>query len=302
MNQLQVVLLALIAVLAVVVAPAASAQTATETTTPSPTEAPAANDSEADGPALGTQLTAFLQSSSAAANDSVENGMWKANFERADAAQRERLVTERAGVLERRIERLETRNETLQRRYENGDLSRPAYVAQQSRLSARIDALKGAVADTDSAAADVGVDDARLDQLKRSASELRGPRIADVARGIAGGPKVEVPGKGAPGPDADVPGGPSEVDVSGNGTGANVTQADENATADGESAQENGENAPKDDENTTQDSENATQGPKEPGPPDNPGRSGQNESTETDPDGEDAVGRAIEMLVAAGLI
>jgi hypothetical protein len=238
--------------------------------------------------------------------------MWKANFERADAAQRERLVTERAGVLERRIERLKTRNETLQRRYENGDLSGPAYVAQQSRLSARIDALKGAVADTDSAAADVGVDDGRLDQLKRSASELRGPRIADVARGIAGGPKVEVPGKGAPGPDADAPGGPSEVGVSGNGTGANVTQAAENTTADGDSAPNNGEDTSKDGENATRGGENAPRGPKEPGPPENPGQGGQPDATETEtetdsatetgPDGGGMVGRAIEVLVAAGLV
>ncbi|MFC7019437.1 MULTISPECIES: hypothetical protein [Haloarcula] len=290
MNQLQVVLLALIAVLAVVVAPAASAQTATETT-PSPTEAPTANDSEAAGPALGTQLTAFLQSSSAATNDSVENGMWKANFERADATQRERLVTERAGVLERRIERLETRNETLQRRHENGDLSRPAYVAQQSRLSARIDALKGAVADTDSAAADVGVDDGRLDQLKRSASELRGPRIADVARGIAGGPDLGVPGKGTPGPDANGPGPPAEVGVSNNGTAANTTA--------------DGENAPKDGENTTK-------GQKEPGPPGNPGEGGQPDATETEtgtdsatetsPDSDGMAGRTIEILVADDLV
>ena len=62
---------------------------------------------------MGAQLTAFTQSSSIAVNESVENGMWKAGFNRSNASDRARLVSERSGVLERRLERLQRQNESV---------------------------------------------------------------------------------------------------------------------------------------------------------------------------------------------
>ncbi|MFC7026418.1 hypothetical protein ACFQJ5_00445 [Halomicroarcula sp. GCM10025324] len=232
MKQLQVGLLVLIAVLAVVAVPAVSAQTATGTAT----ETPTANESDADSPALGTQLTAFLQSNSAAANDSVENGMWKANFERAEASQRERLVDRRAGTLERRLERLEARNETLRQRYEDGSLSRQAYVAQQTRLSARIDGLQTAVDDADTAATRSGVDNDRLARLRQSASELTGPEVAEIARGLGGGPPADRPGQAGP-PESDEP------TTSGNETAENTTESGEGSSASGRPGQGQGQGA-----------------------------------------------------------
>ena len=144
------------------------------------------NESETAG--MGAQLTAFTQSNSAAVNDSVENGMWKAGFNESNESDRARLVQNRTGTLERRLERLQRQNATLQERYENGSLPEPAYIAQQSRLSARIDGLRTAVNDTDTAATRAGVNDSRLEQLRRNASDLRGPEVAAVARGLGGGP------------------------------------------------------------------------------------------------------------------
>lgn len=146
----------------------------------------ATNESETAG--MGTQLTAFTQSSSSAVNDSVENGMWKAGFNQSNASERARLVRDRAGTLEERLARLQQENASLRDSHENGTVAEPAYIARQSRLSARIDALRAAINDTDDAAARAGVNDSRLERLRRNASELKGPEVAAIARGLGGGP------------------------------------------------------------------------------------------------------------------
>jgi len=163
---------------------------------------------------MGAQLTAFTQSSSAAANDSVENGMWRAGFDQSDAGERTNLVRDRAGTLERRLDRLQRQNESLRAEYENGSLPQPAYIARQSRLSARIDGLRTAVNDTDEAATRAGVNDSRLERLRKNASELDGPEVAAIARGLGGGPPAD---RGPPaeagerGPPDDTRGPPDEV-------------------------------------------------------------------------------------------
>ena len=208
-------------VVTVLVAPSIVAQeTPTATATASTT-----NESDTGG--MGTQVTAFVQSSSAAANDSVENGMWRARFDQANASQRARLVTNRTGSLEGRLAQLQERNESIRSRYEDGSLPETAYVAQQSRLSARITALQTAINDADAAADAAGVDDSRLETLRRNASELRGPRVAAVARGLGGGPPANagLPGNRTAGPpDRTGPPG-NQTGPSGNQTGGQPNQA-----------------------------------------------------------------------------
>jgi len=194
--------------------PAAAAQ---ETATPTET-----NDSDAD---LGTQLTAFTQASSAAANDSVENGMWQAGFEQSNASERARLVTDRTGGLEARLERLRAENETVQQQYENGTISEQAYVARQSRLDARIGALRTAVNDTDAAAAEAGVNDSRLERLKQNASRLSGPQVAGIARGLAGGPTKMPPQAANRTSDRGPPADAGNGITAGNGTTAGSSAA-----------------------------------------------------------------------------
>lgn len=167
--------------LAMLASPAVAAQ---ETATPTDNT----TEGSSDTAGLGAQLTAFAQSSSAAANESVANGMWQAGFEQSNASDRARLVRDRTGTLEQRLERLRAQNETLRERYEDGDISEPAYVARQSRLSAQIDGLQTAVNDTDAAARQAGVNDSRLGALRQGASELRGPQVAGIARGLGAGP------------------------------------------------------------------------------------------------------------------
>ena len=262
MRRLMVVFVVLFAMSALTVGvhPVSAQETATETPEPTATETPAEGDSGNETGELGTQLTAFLQSSSAAANDSVDNGMWKANFERAPAAQRGEVVAKRAGTLDSRLDRLQAKNESLQERYENGSISEQAYVAQQSRLAARIDGLKTAVADTDTAARQAGVDDDRLDRLLQSTSELKGPEIAEIARGLAGGPASDAPGR-----SDDRPGGPPEAGASGENETDNETRGNSG----------NPGNAPE-----------------------NPGKSGESDSDGGDTTESLAVGRALDALVS----
>lgn len=215
--------------LAMVVSPTIVAQE-----TPTPTEN-TTNESETAG--MGTQLTAFLQSSSAAANDSVENGMWQARFDQANASVRAQLVTDRTGSLESRLDQLRAQNETLQTQYENGSLTQSAYVAQQSQLNARIDALRTAINDTDEAAQAAGVNDSRLGTLRGNANNLTGQQVAGVATGLGGGPPGTVSGQGSPngtGPP-DETGPPSNQTQGGpsNDTGTNTTDGSGSDDTDG---------------------------------------------------------------------
>ena len=215
--------------LAMLVSPTILAQetaTATQNTT---------NESETAG--MGAQLTAFTQSNSAAVNESVENGMWRAGFNQSNASDRARLIQNRTGTLERRLERLQRQNATVQERYANGSLPEPAYIAQQSRLSARIDALRTAVNDTDAAAAQAGVNDSRLDRLRRSASNLTGPEVAAIARGL-GGPPGDADDSGSPENRTDS----DDTTDGGNGADSTNSGGDDAASGSGGSngAQENG--------------------------------------------------------------
>lgn len=229
-------------VLAMLAAPAIAAQ---ETATP--TENTTAESSETAG--LGAQLTAFAQSSSAAANGSVENGMWQAGFERSNASDQARLVRDRTGTLEQRLVRLREQNETLRERYEDGDVSEPAYVARQSRLSAQIDALQSAVNDTDAAARQAGVNDSRLATLKRGASELRGPQVAGIARGLGAGPPDHAGPRGGAGPPGSERGGPPANGTSGgppsdDGASSNATDSGGPAAGAGQDAGGSGGQGP----------------------------------------------------------
>lgn len=187
-----VIVVALILASATIVALPAVGATATPTAT---------NASDGDA-GLGTQMTAFMQSSAARANDSVDNGMWVARSDRANASERADLVRSRTGALDRRLERLRERNRTLEAQYENGSIPEPAYVARSSRLAGEIAALQESLDDTERVANRSGVNATGLDRLRQNASDLRGPQVAAIARGLVGG---------QPGPPDGVPGGPQGV-------------------------------------------------------------------------------------------
>ncbi|MFB6308669.1 MAG: hypothetical protein ABEH35_04995 [Haloarculaceae archaeon] len=195
MNSRQAMIVTVLVAIGLGVVAAAPAAAANETNQ-------TANETNETG-GLGVQITAFMQSSSAETTDTVESGLWEEKFEQANESEQARLATNRTKTLEERIEELRERNETLQNQFENGSISRAKYVAEASRLEGRIAALRSSVETADRAAEKAGVNDTRLQQLREQASEMDGPNVSAVARGVAN-PPVNVSNRG-PGGD-----GPTE--------------------------------------------------------------------------------------------
>jgi len=260
--------------------PAVTAQeTATETV--------ATQNDSASG--MGTQLTAFLQSNSAAANDTVENGMWKSAYNQSNETERAELVTDRTGSLERRLERLQERNATLEQRYENGTISEQAYVARQSRLTAEIAGLQTAINDTDTAAEQTGVNDAALERLKQNASKLSGQQVSSIARGIAGPPETAGPGEQGPPGDAGVNQSERGPPANTSERGVNQSQQGPPADAPGQQGNESDQGPPDDGpDDTENEAGESTQGSENEGEHGDDRGKGDRDSDESDSGGDTA--------------
>ena len=180
--------------------------------------------SNASEASLGSQLSGFMQASSAGADGSVDSGMWAAEFNTSGEADRGDLVTRRVATLENRLDRLEDRMAAVEAAHENGTLPEPAYVAQASNLAERIDSLESAINQTETAAGQAGVNASRLSELRTNASQLKGREVARLARnltvitppgltrGVGNGPPVDI------GPPDDA-GPPEDAGPAGNETG-----------------------------------------------------------------------------------
>lgn len=131
---------------------------------------------------FGADISAFMQSSVADVSSSVDEGMWMAEFQRADSPQREQLVRQRTTALESRVERLETRRRELLNQTDGDITVRDR--AKAARLAARIENLEQAIDHTRQTASVAGIDSAKLEQLRSRASNLDGDRVAGVARGL----------------------------------------------------------------------------------------------------------------------
>lgn len=225
-GKVTVIAVVLLGVAGAAVPAIATAQTATSadgtdaTTADSGTADSPGNGTGNDSAAFGTQLTAFMQSSAAETNDTVESGMWEAGFERADESRRDRMARSRTDELGDRLEQLRDRNRTLTERYENGSIERDEYVARASSLSGRLSALRESIDGTDRAARAAGVNETRLDALRKNTTNVTGPEVPGVARGIVSGDRGPPADRGnRPG---DVPGvGPGNANETGNASVAN---------------------------------------------------------------------------------
>jgi outer membrane murein-binding lipoprotein Lpp len=154
----------------------------TPQTATTPVQQPATNAS------LGGDISVFMQRSVAAANGSVDSGMWMAAFESAqNQSRKQTLVSQRATTLGARLDRLETRITAFSPAETNQSV---AHRARRARLAADLDALRTAISEAKTAAASAGVNASGLDRLSRRAENLSVPnttpnRTATPAR--AGG-------------------------------------------------------------------------------------------------------------------
>ncbi|WP_193788004.1 hypothetical protein [Natronorubrum sulfidifaciens] len=177
-----------------------------------------------------TSVSMFMQSSAADTENTVEDGMFEAKYDAADNESRTDLVHDRTTTLEQRLEALEAERDQLRERED--DLSRGEYQARMTRLTVEIDSLERSAGHVEKRANGADVED-RLATLRENASELRGPDVAEIARGLGGGngapgggpaddagPPTESPGTG-PNADTGAEAGP-QTNTSGTGPNAGV--------------------------------------------------------------------------------
>lgn len=155
----------------------------------------APDHSNASNASMGANVSAFMQASAADASGEVDDGMFNARFEEAPGERRGELVRGRAADLEDRLETL--RAERAEILNESDGEPTVSERARAARLSAQIDALQDAINTTNAAADRAGVNLSRLDELRRNASDLRGPEVAALATEMAG--KGPWTGDGVPG-------------------------------------------------------------------------------------------------------
>ena len=172
-----VVLVVLVAVTGMTIAPLASAAVDGFAST---------ND---ESSSMGADVSAFMQSSDAATDSSVESSLFETSYDRAATDQRSVVVENRIDRLEERYEALEAEKAALDEERDN--LSEAAYEARMTSLTVQLASLDRAIDETEPRANETGVDTYRLAELRTNASQLSGPEVAEIAMGLAG---VDPPG------------------------------------------------------------------------------------------------------------
>lgn len=223
-------------------------------------------DAETGNASFGAQISSFMQSTAAEANDTVDDGMWRAEVDDTDSPNAS--VSQRAERLRDRLTSLENRTETLSA----GQDGPPGlvYTARASAVRARIATLQKSIDETAQVARDNGVDDATLATLRDRANDVNGPSVPGVARNLTT-PDRGQPANATPGPDGER-GPPDEQSeaTSGNGgrTGpgeqGQAGRPDDSGPPDGPGAA-SGDGAPPENGNS------ARSGSGDDGPPENGG-------------------------------
>lgn len=156
--------------------------------------------------ANGSEVSTFMQSSSADADTAVEAELFEAAFEAADEDERADVVRDRIERLEARAAALEAEREAL----DADELNEVAYEARMTRFAVQLAALEESIEATERRAENTtGVDADGLAELRSNASELGGQEVAEIARNLAGvSPPGQsgAPSENAPGGDGSSPG------------------------------------------------------------------------------------------------
>lgn len=127
----------------------------------------------ATGAELGGEISVFMQQRTAAANGSVDSGMWLAAFGHAENQSTKRtLVEQRTATLRGRLNRTDERLRAFTPTETNRSVR---HRARWARLAADVAALRTAITDAKTAAASAGVNASGLDQLARRAASLSIP-------------------------------------------------------------------------------------------------------------------------------
>lgn len=129
----------------------------------------------------GSQLSAFMQSSAAETEETVDTSMWAASATDADD------VDERGETLAKRAAEIEAERERLIDAREAGDVDRLVYEAQMSGVVGRAVGLETALDRTSAMADETRADRIALERVHADAANATGPEMRAVPRGSPGG-------------------------------------------------------------------------------------------------------------------
>lgn len=153
-------------------------------------------------------------------------------------AERAAFVDEQLTRSEQRLAEIEQRQRELREQREAGELSQGAFAARMAETSARAERIKRETNRSAEVARGIpervrteqGIDEERLATLRDRAGNATGPKVAAIAREVAGddvggplAPETRGPRSDLPGSSPDRPGsgnGPADGDRSGNATNA----------------------------------------------------------------------------------
>jgi len=229
-----------------------------------------APENESNGTSVGTEVSAFIESSDESTNGSVDRGMFDAEYNDSAGSGQADLVRERAGDLEERLVDLRAEKERLVENRDN--MSETAYQAQMSSVVTRLHELEAAIDDTERKANETGVDTDRLDRLRNETGNVTGPEIARIARNLSSVTPGPPPGAGLSnetGPPDDDRGPPGDEERTGapdNETGVPDDERNETTPSDDGNDGESSGEAGSGDENGTNGSDGADGGDSD-GPP-----------------------------------
>lgn len=178
--------------------------------------------------APGERLVAVVGVQAAEIDGAVEERTFGIRVARAATNDsKARVVADELSEVQRRIEELEQRKETLREQRANGSITEGRYQAEVAALSARAATLQRLTNASEQTArglpADVlqrnGVNVSAIERLRENASKLTGPEVAAIARSIAGRDVGRSVAPSGPGP-ANVTAGPGNGTAGPNATGA----------------------------------------------------------------------------------
>jgi hypothetical protein len=126
------------------------------------------------------------------------------------------VVREQSHSIERRLAELEQRKQTLDRARENGSMNEGQYRAEVAEMAARTETVRDLAGRTENATRGMpaelleskGINVSSIQRLRKHASNMMGPEVAEIARGITG-PGASPVDRGPHGPDSG-PQGPAD--------------------------------------------------------------------------------------------
>lgn len=144
------------------------------------------DENEAANGTFGAEVSSFMQASTADAETEVDEGMFQAGMRRANSTEeRRQLIEARQARLAARHAQLEEQRDEL-----SADQPNPKNRAVATRVQVGAQGVERAADSTQEHAVRAGIDTSALNELRTSASELRG-EVADLARELGGNDRAE---------------------------------------------------------------------------------------------------------------